>query len=288
MKILEAFQSYGNENIIALGGSYNTYVGYSYAAKAFVSGWGDIELELINLDMVRRFGYEFRRNHSTGTLRNYLACLRSVLQEARKRGESVLDYTLITLPKLEKRIPDYLEPADIDELIRAASRRVRGYPELNRVRNALIIKMLFVTGLRVGELCRLDIHDIKDREFVVVGKSKEPRLCFITKEVEEEIKYYLKLRHDRSPALFVSNQTGGKRISPKTVQSVFRRVSKAAGLEGAHPHTMRHSFCTYLITSGVSVADAATIMGHQSWNTTKIYTHIKNERLKSTYDAVCS
>ena len=94
------------------------------------------------------------------------------------------------------------------------------------------------------------------------------------------------MRNDDDRALFVSSQTGGTRITKKTVQDMFRRIRKECSLGPVHPHTMRHSYGTYLIEHGVDIRDVAKLMGHQSLNTTKIYTHVRDSRLRGIYESV--
>lgn len=295
MKISEAFQEYIEEEIIAIGGSLNTCEAYRYALKAFISEWGNLDVEEIDALAVKRFCLAFQTNahtkqrvHSIGTVRNYVCCLSAVIGMCKANGLQVIDPRKIRIPKREKKIPFCLDEYEIEELVEVAGRPNRGYPAINRFRNVLIIKMLYCTGLRVGELCRLNHTDIRDRQFVVIGKSKDARSCFITEEVERMIGEYLKMRDDSNPALFVSNQTGGERISPKTVQSMFRRIRRELAVGPATPHTMRHSFCTKLLDRRVDIRHTAELMGHQSWNTTRIYTTIRNRTLKDEYErAMC-
>lgn len=295
MLISEAFEQYNNEEVIGTGGSPRTCEAYHYALKAFLAEWGNVPMESINLAMIKQFGYIFHVDqrsgeivHSIGTVRDYLTCLRAVLKMCKIRGLDVLPPEAIHLPKREKKTPLCLEENEVELLICAASQPCRGYPAVNRFRNELLIRMLYCTGLRISELCRLNITDIHNREFTVVGKSKEPRVCYITEELEYMIDKYIKMRTDSNPALFVSAQTGGKRLSPSTVQAVFRRLRRGLGVGKATPHTMRHSFCTRLLDHGVDIHHTAKLMGHQSWNTTKLYTHIKDRRLRSIYDSVIS
>lgn len=286
MRISKAFEMYANCEILAVGGSVNTCEAYHYAARAFISEWGNIDVERVTIRMTQDFSVSYQKNHSLRTVRNYLTCLRAVLDLCERNGMDVINPKNIRTPKPPKIVPLCLDETEVERLIKVAQKSVRGYPRINQFRNVLIIRMLYDTGLRIGELCRLNVDDIHNREFTVIGKSKEPRTCYISEEVEAMIRKYLSMRSDHNRALFVSSQTGGERISPKTVQLMFRRVRQKAGLEGVHPHTMRHSFCTRLLEQGVDIRDTAELMGHQSWNTTKIYTHIKNSRLKSIYDGV--
>lgn len=295
MKISKAFEEYIDEEIIGAGGSINTCEAYRYAMKAFISEWGNLDVERIEAIQIKRFSVSFLKNaqtkqqrHSSGTVRNYVSCLKAVLRMCEANGLNVIDSSKIKLPRREKHIPFCLEEYEVEELINAAQQPVRGYPAVNRFRNVLIIKMLYCTGLRVSELCKLNIGDIHNRQFTVIGKSKDPRICFITEEVETLIKEYLKMRNDCNPALFVSSQTGGQRISPKTVQLMFRRIRSQLAVGKATPHTLRHSFCTKLLDRNVDIRYTATLMGHQDWNTTKIYTTISNNSLKTIYDNAIS
>lgn len=145
--------------------------------------------------------------------------------------------------------------------------------------------MLFETGLRVGELCALDRNSIKNNTFSVIGKSKNIRVCFVTNNLMGEIGNYLIMRDDDNPALFITNETQ-KRITPANVQEMFRRMSRKSGLAGVHPHTMRHSFATYLMEKGIGLREIAELLGHESMETTKIYTHVKNDHLRKIYNSV--
>ena len=101
----------------------------------------------------------------------------------------------------------------------------------------------------------------------------------------DEIGNYLLMRDDNNPALFVTNETQ-KRMTPANVQEMFRRMSRKSGLVGVHPHTMRHSFATYLMEKGVGLREIAELLGHESMETTKIYTHVKNNHLREIYNSV--
>lgn len=288
MRLSKAFEMYTNCEILAVGGSPNTCEAYYYAMQAFIGKWGNIAIENVTLRMTRDFSVSYQKNHSISTVRNYLTCLRAVIGLCERTGLDVINPESIKPPKRLKTVPLCIGEDEVERLLQAAEQPMRGYPKINRYRNVLIIKMLYATGLRIGELCRLNVEDIHNREFTVIGKSKEPRTCYITEEIEEMIEKYLGMRDDNNRALFVSAQTGGERISPKTVQLMFRRVRKEAHVAAVHPHTLRHSFCTRLLEEGVDIRDTAELMGHQSWNTTKIYTHIHNERLKNIYDRAIS
>lgn len=294
MKLSEGFNMYMQSEIVARGGSPNTYEQYRYALKSAIHFFGDVKVKKITPSAIEDFYITLvktevinGRKHDSDTARGYVSCLKSVFGMLCRRGYRVADPAAIVVPKRRKKSPAFLTRIQVDKVVEVLSTSKRGYPRLNLKRNVLMAKMLFCTGIRVGELCALNRNSIRDKKFIVVGKSKEPRVCFITQEVEDLIDDYLSERTDGNEALFVSNQTGGKRISIKTVQQVFRRASKQAGIH-VHPHTLRHSFGTYMMENGVDILDISKMLGHQSVETTKIYTHVSNPRLFEIHQKVMS
>lgn len=284
MLISEAFQTYRKREVIAAGLSSKTLESYIYAEKLVVAYFGDTEFSSIKVEDVISFYEHLLGWQAPDTARGNIICLRSVVRLMKRCSDSALDPDDIKVPKREKREIYYLHKSEVEEFIDIVARPARGYPEINRLRNIAIMKLLFCTGMRVSELCHLNRNTIRQRQFVVVGKSKDPRPCFITAEVEEAIKNYLKARTDKNPALFISNQNE-KRITPGNVRRVFQRVCAQSDFDEVHPHTLRHSFATYLLDQGVDLLYIGELMGHQSLETTKMYTHFNNPRLRQIYHA---
>lgn len=285
MKISDAFDEFRKNEILALGRSNNTNEGYIYAEKKVIGFFGDINIENIDIDGVHGFYLAMIINLSKNTARQYICQLRTVLSYCKKRGIKTMNPDDIRTPNREKKVARFITCEEFNVFIREMNRSHHGYSNLNRFRNTLIANLLFVTGLRVSELCALNRDSIHDRQFSVVGKSKDPRPCYITKEVERDIEHYLAMRHDSNKALFVANQNG-RRITPKNVQRIFRRVSVDSGIFSVTPHTLRHSYATRLIEDGVDIRYVATLLGHQSLETTQKYTHVRDNRLRKVYENV--
>ena len=283
MKISEAFAAYRKNEILALGKSPKTHESYVYTEKIVISYLGDINIKKINVDQVHDFYLWLLIGHSKNTARGYVCNLRSVLAYHQRRGaRGLLDASQIKTPQREKKMADFLTLEEFDRFSAELDRPIKGYSRLNRERNVLIAKMLFYTGLRISELCALDRNSINNRQFSVIGKSKNPRPCFITRELENDIETYLSHRKDNSVALFISNQTG-ERITKGVVQSVFRRASVSFGRR-VTPRTLRHSYATRLVSDGVDIRFVAELLGHQSLETTQKYTHIRDYRLYQVYE----
>lgn len=292
MKISEAFEKFRQIEIRGRGCAPATDMGYHYTCKVVVEYFGDLNIKKLKLGDISSFylsliepSLDEKRQVSRNTASEYVSKLRSVIRFCRKQGIKVINPDDIRIPKPEKKYARFIMADDYERFLAEVSRPRRGYCALNRQRNIVITKMLFFTGLRISELCALNKGQIKDRQFAVVGKSKDPRPCFITKDIENEINKYLNMRSDDNPALFIANETG-ERIRPGIVRQVFRETSKRIGAERITPHTMRHSFATRMIEEGVDIRYVAAFLGHQSLNTTKRYTHVRDYKMRQIYQNV--
>lgn len=290
MKISEAFDAFTKSQVIAKGLSASTFNGYQNTAKSLIRYFGNVKVVKIKITDLEQFYIDLiktdkvnGRKHHPNTARAFMAQVKTVWAFLKRRGERVVDASEIPLPKLKKSAPVWLEEDEVAQFVEAVARPVRGYPRINRLRNALIVEMLFVTGLRISELCALNRNSIRNGEAVIVGKSKEPRLVFITDSIQEKMEQYLETRTDGNEALFVSEQTGGQRLTPSTVRLIFRNACKRSKFVGVHPHTMRHSFGTHMLERGANIRAVAELLGHQSLETTKVYLHYKNADLKELH-----
>lgn len=292
MKLSEAFDAFRQQEIRGRGCSPNTDTGYEYAAKVIIEYFGDVNIKKLTLADISKMyialterTIDSKRNVSKNTAAEYVSKLRTVIRFCRCQGLKVINPDDIKTPKPEKKNARFMVVDEYDRFLNEISRPRRGYSKLNRQRNIVIVKMLFFTGLRIGELCALNRGQIHNRQFSVVGKSKDPRPCFITKDIEKELNKYLAMREDSNPALFIANETG-ERIRPGNIQQLFRKASKRPGVPKATPHTLRHSFATRMIEEGVDIRYVAAFLGHQSLNTTKRYTHVRDYKMQQIYKKV--
>ena len=220
MLISEAFINYREIEVISRGLSPKTLESYVYAEKLVIEYFTDTDIKNITTIDVAKF-YQYLCNYQRpDTARGNIICLRSVLKRCVRKGWLNLDVEDIKIPKREKRIITYLTESEVDRFIFVVGKQCRGYSNLNRLRNVAIVSLLYDSGIRISELCSLNRNSIKERQFIVIGKSKNPRICFITEKTERKIKDYLDLREDNERALFIANQTG-KRITSDNVRKVF-------------------------------------------------------------------
>lgn len=281
--ISEAFELYRVEVIVYKNQSAKTEEMSGLAAKSLINYCGDIPVSQSTFDLVREWTSDLRKTRRSNTVRGYILKLRVVLRHLKRSGYDVMDSELIGVPKRDSHVVDYLEVDEAKRLLEASFEPGSGYSTFKRYRNRAIIALLFSAGIRNGELCSMDRHQIKDgiNSFTIIGKGNKPRVCFIDPVTHRYIDEYLALRDDPYPALFVSEQQKGReKINPGVVQMVVKNAAIKAGLEkNIHPHTLRHSSVTDLLKNNTNIVYVKELLGHASIQVTMTYTHVANEDL---------
>lgn len=188
-------------------------------------------------------------------------------------------------PKPEYHLPSFLSPVQAETL---AGAQVGDEPQ--ELRDRALVEVLYATGLRVSELVSLDVGqvDLGSREAVVRGKGGKTRVVIVGEAALHSVRIYQeggrpRLAHrSGEPALFL-NRFGG-RLSDRSARSVVNAWRKRAGLpEGVSPHTLRHSFATHLLDGGADLRVVQELLGHQSLNSTQIYTHVTQIESRKAY-----
>lgn len=256
------------------------------ACKSLLKFIGDMDVEELTFQHIRDWKESLEKSRSQNTVRGYVIKVRVVIDYARKRGFKVIDPDTIGVPKRKETTVDFITEMEVNKLIEACFISRRGSLEAARYRNRAIISLLYASGIRVSELCRLDRADLRiDRTFTVIGKGDKARLCFFDTRTQFYIDEYLqRFRDDNSPALFTSEKSG-KRISVASIQEMFIVARKNAGFtKPIHPHTLRHSFATNLLRNNTNLIYVRDFLGHSSVQTTEMYTHVVNEDLRRIYN----
>lgn len=277
MKLTEAFETYRLDCILFGNQSRKTEENHVYAMKSLVRFLGDIELEDLTFDAVRQWKQSMEvRRLGNNTVRSYIIKLRVVLKYMNLKGIPCLNPDLIPAPHRETRKVTFISPQDVQTLIEACD--APNSKHINRARNKAIVALLFSSGVRVSELCKLNREDVKEDFFSIVGKGGVLAPSFIDDNARQHIDTYLKKRKDHNSALFVSDQKGRPRMTPDGVQEVFRRLQKLTGIE-VRPHVMRHSFATDLMKNGADIRYVQQLMHHKNIQTTAQYLHVVDAEL---------
>lgn len=190
----------------------------------------------------------------------------------------------LPLPAKPKHLPDVLS---IDE-VRALLDQTFRDTALDQ-RDRAILEVLYGCGLRVSELCGLDQREVylDDEMLRVFGKGSKERVVPIMGSAAQALGGYLVrwrpqlAKAKPSNAVFL-NARGG-RISRQSVHAICARYGRLAGIEGLHPHTLRHSFATHMLEGGADLRIVQEILGHANIATTQLYTHIDRTHVRMAY-----
>ena len=190
-------------------------------------------------------------------------------------------FSYVTLPKKEKKLPQYLnynEMIEIFDVIDTSS--------LLGLRNRLIMELLYATGIRVSELVNIKINDIdiNNRSIEVTGKGDKTRIVFFNEICKKILKEYLsESREFRRDEYLIINQHGHG-ITTRGIRLIMDKVIKETSIiKHVHPHIIRHTFATHLLNNGCDLLTVQELLGHASISTTGIYTHVTVEHVKDVY-----
>ena len=186
----------------------------------------------------------------------------------------------LELPKKEKNLPKFLTKEEIDLLISNAG-DIR-----NSLRLRTMIELLYASGIRVSELCEIQIKSIMKDKILIHGKGSKERIVPIHYKAQEAIEKWIKISKEKYPDskyLFPSTGISGH----ITRDAFFKLLKKCAILSGidpnrVSPHVLRHSFASHLLSGGANLRVIQTILGHEDIATTQIYTHLDSKKLENT------
>ncbi len=204
------------------------------------------------------------------------------LQKTGRISENIMSE--LEFPKNRTRLPHYLT---YDESIKLL-KNIEGE---FKIRDFCIIMLFLNCGLRVSELCGINLGDIKEETLRVLGKGQKERVVYLNEATQDAISSYLeerskitKIRQKDEKALFISRN--GNRISTSTVKWLVKKYCSFAGLDSKiSVHKLRHTSATLMYKNGVDVKAVQEVLGHEHLNTTEIYTHADSETLRTAAQA---
>jgi tyrosine recombinase xerD len=299
MFISEALTDFLEHLEVEGGRSPKTIANYQLYLERFIDFAGDITVDKITSEVIRRYRLWLNRykNEMTNeelsliTQSYHLIALRGFLTYLSRRNITSLAADKIILPKTARKQVTFLQ---YDEVVRMIN-QIPTDTEAG-LRDRAIIELLFSSGLRVSELVNLnrDHINLSRREFMVRGKGQKDRPVFISKNAAEHVSSYLDARTDSLPALFLSysrrnaapNLSGDyRRLSARSIQRMISQYARLAGItKHVSPHTMRHSFATDLLMNGADLRSVQSLLGHSNISTTQVYTHVTDQHLKDIHE----
>ncbi len=203
-------------------------------------------------------------------------------------GEKIVEENptlTINNPKVPQKLPDVLSEKEISSIIGSIDESSQFY-----YRDKAMLEMLYSCGIRVSELCSLEISDLfLDDELIrVIGKGSKERLLPIGGKAKTYLNEYLIHSRDRlkkkTETSYIFLSRNGKVLTRAMVNKILNKWTKSSGItRSISPHMLRHSFATHLLEGGADLRFVQALLGHSDITTTQIYTHIDKHHLKAIY-----
>jgi site-specific recombinase XerD len=269
--------------------SPKTIASYARCLDQFFA-WSKIKHpQAITLDMIRRYRLFLNRPseaHPRALSKNsqtyHSIILRAFLVFLTRQDVPVVAPDKIEVSSAPARQVDFLDANELRRLFEATSGQ-----SLKSRRDRAILELLFSSGLRVSELTALDRDQVnlEKQEFSVRGKGNVVRVVFLSDSAASALRRYLDRRRDVDTALFVAaKDTASARITVRTVERIVKHAARKAGIvKDVHPHTLRHSFATDLLSNGADIRSVQALLGHASITTTQVYTHVVDKGLRDIH-----
>ena len=229
-----------------------------------------------------------KQKYSNKTIARKIASLKSLFKYLNQ--QNIIEYNPLQdlkIPKVPKRLPHLLSQKEILRLMSLPKHNSR-----NGVRDLAILELFYSTGIRISELVRIKLSDIRlnSGTIHIKGKGNKDRIVIIGDRAMNVVKkyiVYLKKELNSNykflfPSLFKNKS---KHISIRTVYNiVVKYLRLVSDDEKLSPHSLRHSFATHLLENGADIIAVKKMLGHDSLSSTQIYTHIQREKLKQIYN----
>ncbi|MGH3908656.1 MAG: tyrosine recombinase XerC [Pseudonocardiaceae bacterium] len=268
------------------------YSGDISALLRYLVGSGRDDLAALDLAVLRGWlGAQHRGGSRRSTVARRAAAVRTFTAWAAKVGLLGSDPgSRLVAPRPQRVLPAVLHPEQAATALRAAELgTVEGDPIA--LRDHAIVELLYATGIRVAELCGLDLDDVDEHRRLVrvLGKGAKERAVPYGVPAERALLRWVTdgrptLAHPHSPAALFLGARGG-RVDPRIVRAVVHEVVGAVpGAVDIGPHGLRHSAATHLLEGGADLRTVQELLGHATLATTQLYTHVTVERLKAIHD----
>lgn len=181
-------------------------------------------------------------------------------------------------PKLEKKLPNYLNYNEMEELLESID-----ISTTEGLEKRLLIEMFYSTGCRVSEMINVKISDINftNKTIRIMGKGSKERIVYFGDYASKYLDNYLsKVKCDKY--LFTNKK--GEKLTINEVEQIVKDIMKHISIKThVTPHTLRHTFATHLLNNGADIKTVQELLGHANLSTTGIYTHVSSDRLKDIY-----
>jgi len=286
LKAARAERDLSSNTLAAYGGDLDQFV--AWARRHEIA-----DLDQIDRRALRRYvAHMSERGLARRSIARKTSALRSMLRWSRLH--SLIETNPaedLAAPKLDKPLPKVLKASEAAWLC-----ELPPDDDPLGIRDRAVLEVLYGSGLRVSELCGLDLDDLDlaENHVTVMGKGRKQRRVPLSGPAARALSAYLEARASLSEragdtrtmgdrhALFLNVR--GTRLGPRSVRRILDRYVDAEGARHVNPHALRHSFATHLLDNGADLRTVQELLGHESLATTQIYTHVSTERLRTVYE----
>ena len=288
MKIEDAVSDFINYCVFEKGLSDKTRESYTYDLHTYQLFLNTKKIytvdQIKSKDLEEFLKLRSNDNEKTSTIAHNLTVIKNFHMYLYKNKIINNDITAgISRPKLQKKIPKVISIEDMEKLLDINLNSAFDY------RNKAMLELMYGAGLRVSELIQLNTHDIDYNNCIIriTGKGSKERIVPLGEYSIYYLKLYLEkrsslIKKNDSEALFLNNH--GNRMTRQGFFKNLKIILKKQGLdENISPHTLRHSFATHLLKRGADLRSIQELLGHSDIVTTKIYTHVSDEKVSMDY-----
>ena len=289
MRIAELVDLYLDHLRVERALSAHTLSAYGHDLNSFVvfaEAHAEDQVEAVDLNLLGAWLAQLAEDGvSARSSARYLSAIRGMMRFLVREGTRREDPSaLVQRPKFGKRLP---RPLTVDEVIalieQPDTRSLRG------LRDRALLSMAYAAGLRVSELLNLTPGDLDVERGVVAafGKGRKRRLVPVGEVAIVHLKAYLvawRAKHGDSPPKFIFAAPSGRPFTRQMFWRVVQKTARRANIAGAvHPHRLRHSFATHLLTGGADLRTVQTLLGHSDIATTEVYTLVSSDAVQKAY-----
>ena len=272
---LEYERNYSNNTIIAYKNDIIEFIDYLDTKR--ITNISDIDYDTIRTYL----SYLYDNKYKAKSISRMISSLRSFFKYLKLNNIITNNpMTLISNPKVEKKLPKYLTINEVESILNA--------PDMNDpvgIRDAFILELLYVSGIRVSELVNIKLNDIEEsqRRIKILGKGNKERYVLYGSRCSELLKKYISVRFNflKYPNDYLILSKTGRKINTREIRNIINRIKTKAGISiSISPHTFRHTFATRLINGvkqpdgsvkALSVKQVAELLGHTTSEITEIY-----------------
>ena len=279
LEYLKVERKYSDKTILSYKDDlieYNEFLGNNFTNIL------DINMNIVNNYMK----YLYDRKITKSSISRKLSSIRGLYNYLVREDITKENYfNKIPNPKRELYLPKFLKDEELDKIFSVCNSNNPA-----EERDTLIIELLYATGVRVSELVNIKIKDINQEEKLikVLGKGNKERMVIYNNHTKKALDTYLQDGYNyfnKSGSEYLILNKNGNKLSERYIREIINKKVIQASLDiKISPHTLRHTFATDILENGADLMTVKELLGHESLNTTSIYTHITNEQIKKTYN----